>query len=255
MLTPGLVSITFRKLAPEEIIELVRRAGLKSIEWGGDIHAPHGDVERAKEVRRKTEASGLQVAAYGSYYRLGKSAKEGLEFGDVLNSAVALGAPQIRVWAGAKPSAEADPEYRREIADEANRIAEQAAAAGLGIAYEYHANTLTDTNESAQELLSRTDHPNITTLWQPPNGQSPEYCLEGLKAVLPRLSNVHVFHWWPTNKDRNLIEAGTERWKPYLDTIRSTGRDHHLLIEFVKDNEPENFLADAATLLRWIGKE
>ena len=252
MLTPGLVSITFRKLAPVQVIELVQRAGLKSIEWGGDIHVPHGDLERAKEVRRQTEAAGLEVAAYGSYYRLGKSAHEGLEFTDVLNSAVALGASRIRVWAGAKPSAEADEAYRSEIASEAIRIAGQAAAAGVGIAYEYHANTLTDTNESAQELLDRTDHPNITTLWQPPGDQSAEYCLEGLKAVLPRISNVHVFDWWPTNKDRNLLEAGTERWKPYLDTIRSTGRDHHLLIEFVKDDDPENFLADAATLRRWI---
>jgi len=252
MLTPGLVSITFRKLSAEEIIELVRHAGLKSVEWGGDIHVPHGDLARAKDVRRQTEEAGLEVAAYGSYYRLGKSAKEGLDFDEVLGSAVALGAPRIRIWPGAKPSAEADEAYRREIADEANRIAEKAAGAGVGIAYEYHANTLTDTNESAQDLLARTDHSNITTLWQPPNGKSPEYCLEGLNAVLPRLSNVHVFHWGPSSKDRNLLEAGTERWKPYLEALRSTGRDHHLLLEFVKDDSPENFLADAATLSRWI---
>ncbi len=253
MLTPGLVSITFRKLSPREIADLVARAGLTGIEWGGDVHAPHGDLERAREVRQITRDAGLEVAAYGSYYRLGKSEAEGLAFRDVLNSAVELGAPLIRVWAGAKPSAEADEAYRREIADEAARIAEEAAAAGVGIAYEYHANTLTDTNESAQDLLERTQTPNITTLWQPPNGQSPEYCLEGLKAVLPRLSNVHVFHWWPTNKDRNPLDAGTDRWKPYLETLRSTGRDHHLLIEFVKDDDPENFLADAAALRRWIG--
>lgn len=50
MFKPGLVSITFRQFGVEKIIELVKTAQLKYIEWGGDIHAPHGDVDRAKQV-------------------------------------------------------------------------------------------------------------------------------------------------------------------------------------------------------------
>ena len=46
----GLVSVTFRKLTPEKIIELVSEAGLNAIEWGGDVHVPHGDLKRAAEV-------------------------------------------------------------------------------------------------------------------------------------------------------------------------------------------------------------
>ncbi len=252
MLTPGLVSVTFRQYSVDEIIAIVTRAGLKSIEWGGDVHAPHGDTDRASEVRRKTEAAGLEVACYGSYYRLGTSEEDGLRFDDVLQTARALGAPHIRVWAGNVSSGEADESYRGKVAADALRIAGQAAEHEIGIAYEFHRNTLTDTNESALDLLGRTEHPNITTLWQPPNGQPLEYCVEGLRAVLPRMSNVHVFHWWPTNKDRNPLDAGYGRWKTYLDLIRSTGRDHHLLMEFVNDNDPENFLADAATLRSWI---
>ena len=42
MIYPGLVSVTFRKLSPEEIVQLVVSSGLKGIEWGGDIHLPHG---------------------------------------------------------------------------------------------------------------------------------------------------------------------------------------------------------------------
>jgi len=76
MIFPGLVSITFRKLSPEQIIELVRKAGLSGIEWGGDIHVPHGDIARAKEVKSMTKEAGLRVAVYGSYYHLCKAKKK-----------------------------------------------------------------------------------------------------------------------------------------------------------------------------------
>jgi 3-dehydroshikimate dehydratase len=46
MIHPGLVSVTFRKLTPVEVAGLVKKGGLKSIEWGGDIHVPHGDLAR-----------------------------------------------------------------------------------------------------------------------------------------------------------------------------------------------------------------
>ena len=65
----GLVSITFRQLSAEKIVGLVSAAGLQGIEWGGDIHVPHGDVKRAEEVKRMTLDSGLEVSAYGSYYK------------------------------------------------------------------------------------------------------------------------------------------------------------------------------------------
>ena len=70
MLIPGLVSVTFRQLAPREIVQLAAAAGLRGIEWGGDIHVPHGDLQAARAVRDITAAAGLQVLAYGSYFRL-----------------------------------------------------------------------------------------------------------------------------------------------------------------------------------------
>ncbi|MFN2155934.1 MAG: sugar phosphate isomerase/epimerase, partial [Anaerolineae bacterium] len=97
MIRSGLVSITFRQLSPAEIVARAAQAGLEAIEWGGDVHVPHGDVDAARTVRRTTEEAGLQVAAYGAYYRVGH--EEPCPFADVLESAVALGAPLIRVWA------------------------------------------------------------------------------------------------------------------------------------------------------------
>lgn len=71
MLKTGLVSITFRNLKVEEIIDLVVKAGLDAIEWGGDIHVPHGDIKKACKVARLMKKADLEMAAYGSYYRVG----------------------------------------------------------------------------------------------------------------------------------------------------------------------------------------
>ncbi len=98
MLHAGLVSVTFRQLEPDHIVALAREARLASIEWGGDVHAPPGDERRARELGKMTREAGLQVSAYGSYYRLRDEVEEDAPFEAVLASALALGAPRIRVW-------------------------------------------------------------------------------------------------------------------------------------------------------------
>lgn len=254
MLIPGLVSITFRPLPPRRVVALAAEAGLATIEWGGDGHVPHGDAARAREVRAMTEEAGLSVAAYGSYYRVGESEREGLSFESVLASALALGAPTVRVWAGRRGSADADEGYRERVAAESTRIADAASREGLTVSYEYHGKTLTDTNESARRLLADVAHPAIRTLWQPPNGRAFDYCMEGLRAVLPLLTNVHVFHWATGRKDQTALAEGEERWVPYLAAVSATGGSNGALIEFVKGDSPEQLRRDAAALVSWLAR-
>jgi len=250
-LIPGLVSITFRKLSTQEVVDLVAKAGLKAIEWGGDIHAPHGDVARAEEVRRQTLDAGLSVAAYGSYYRMGASETKGLSFASVLDSAVALGAPTIRIWAGEKGSAETTAPERSAIIEDALRIAGMAQARGITVSLEYHANTLTDTRASVHQLMGELSHPNLDFIWQPSNGEAADLCIARLRDVLPRVRQVHVFHWWPTGSDWRPLAEGEDRWPQYLEIIRTAGRSMPCLIEFVREHSPEQFLQDAAILRRW----
>ena len=58
---PGLVSISFRSLSPEEIIRIAKAAGLSAIEWGGDVHVPFGEIETARRVGEITRAAGLSI--------------------------------------------------------------------------------------------------------------------------------------------------------------------------------------------------
>ncbi len=145
----GLASVTFRHLSPERIVSLVSEGGLSAIEWGGDVHVPHGDLETARDVGRRTRNAGLEVASYGSYYNAGQNEEAELTFTSVLETALALEAPLIRVWAGSRSPKDADAHYREMVAEDTRRISEQASEADIRIAYEYHSNSLTETPESA----------------------------------------------------------------------------------------------------------
>lgn len=252
MITPGLVSITFRKIAPMDLVALARQAGLLCIEWGGDVHVPHGDLGRAREVQEMTHQAGLTVAAYGSYFRVAQSEDDGLPFQQVLDTALELGAPIIRVWAGPSGSASTEEDARRRVVADLRRVAELAAKVGIKIATEFHGGTLTDTNESASRLLVEVDHPNLFTYWQPLLGMSDNVCLDGLRQLAPRLTHLHVYHWETAPQNRRPLAEGTERWRKFLDEAATIPGDRCAMLEFVENDAPENLLRDAATLLSWL---
>ncbi|HZG58266.1 sugar phosphate isomerase/epimerase family protein [Paenibacillus sp.] len=249
VLRTGLLSITFRSLPPAEVVRLAAEAGLDAIEWGGDVHAPHGDRAAAAEAARLTREAGLTVRGYGSYYRLGV---EGQPFGfeDVLASAVALGAPAIRVWAGNRASAEADDAWRERVTAEARRVAETAKAEGIVVCLEYHANTLTDTCDSAIRLLREADSANLRTLWQPAIGLSAAERLDELTRVSPWLEYVHAYYW--VDGERRPFAEGAEEWERYLRAVRELPGERHAMLEFVRDDAPGQLLEDAGALKRLV---
>lgn len=247
MIKSGLLSVTFRPLQPEEIVRHVAEAGLDAIEWGGDIHVPHGDVAVAREIARLTEAAGLQVASYGSYYQVGCPEDNGPDFDSVLASAVALRAPAIRVWAGNRGSAATGEERRRQIVDDALRIAGLAEANGMTIDYEFHSHTLTDTLESTLRLLEETKHPNIRCNWQPDLAVPTSDRSAGLSRILPRLANLHVFHW-AADGTRLALAEGRAEWDDYLRIAGKNDRPRFAMLEFVREGSPEHFREDAAVL-------
>jgi len=252
MISTGLCSISFRGSSIDEIIDLCRRATIDGIEWGGDTHVPPGDLEWAGKVREQTEAAGLVVSSYGAYYRSEQS--EG-DFSPTLDTAIALGAPVIRIWAGTKGSEDADPAYRSEVVECIRQATERASAKGIAIALEYHGGTLTDTMESAHQLLAEVGRPELKLYWQPRAGGIFENDLVELKAALPHLSHVHCFHWGPEGwNDKRALSEGAGNWSTYLDTIKSLTDDRFVILEFVKDGSPEQFFEDAHTLKALLAK-
>lgn len=248
MISSGLVSISFRNLNVEQIISLVSQAGLKGIEWGGDVHVPHGDIECARTVGQATRQAGLSVAAYGSYYRAGVSEGKGLAFADVLASAEALETSIIRVWAGNVEPQDARADDWQAVVDDSKRIAAMAADKDITIVYEFHDGTLNKTNKSCRELLEKVDCPNVQTYWQPRHGLGGQRNCAELQTLMDRLYGVHVFHWWPDHTARHLLADGKDDWQEYFKIIRTCPRDIFALLEFAKDDSAENCQADARVL-------
>ncbi|MFI4910139.1 MAG: sugar phosphate isomerase/epimerase family protein [Sedimentisphaeraceae bacterium JB056] len=254
MIRPGLVSISFRQLDTKQVIEMVKTAGLSGIEWGGDVHVPHGNLEVAREVADQTKEAGLDVAAYGSYFRVGVSEDEGLKFKDVLETALTLGTDKIRVWAGNKDSEDADADFRGKIISESKEIAKMAADKGVTMVYEFHGGTLTNTYESAVELLESIDDPNFQSYWQPINGAGVKINSEGIDKLKPWIRGIHCFHWWPDHTVRLPLAQGWDDWKCYLEKLSKIDLDMYSLMEFVVDDDPENFKKDAEVLKTWLAE-
>jgi sugar phosphate isomerase/epimerase len=246
MIQSGLLSITFRSLSAREICALAQQANLRGIEWGGDIHVPPGVKQTAREVAQLTRDHGLSVASYGSYYRAGT----GADFAPVLESALELDAPSIRVWAG-EASANCDAARRDEIIQDLYTITIQAAKNGIAVATEYHSGTLTDTLASASLMLEETAEWGLKTLWQPLvfGGENIiEENLTELRKVRARLLNVHVYHWIQDGEeiDRRPLSEGRAAWQSYFAELQN--HDTWALLEFVRDGSAPQFLDDAHVL-------
>lgn len=243
----GLVSVSFRGLSPESIIEITKSSHLRAIEWGGDIHVPAGNIELAKSVRSKTEAAGLCVCEYGSYYRLGKSDRSLKEH--VIASARALGADKVRLWAFDKNRSSTTDEEYRSIVQDAQEICDM--GKDLIFCLECHNNTLTEDHRDTLEFLKDVGRDNLRMFWQPNQFRDHEYNLDSLSKLLPYVHSVHVFSW---EKDKKLpLEAHEDRWLEYLSILKSSHRDKiYLMLEFMHDGSKDSLKHTASVLNGWI---
>lgn len=259
MIKTGICSITFREFDAEGIAKLVKGAGLDAIEWGSDVHVKPGDIAAAGVARKATLDAGLEVSSYGSYYRVLDENQDQV-FAPYLESTLALGTDTIRIWAGNQSSELASDDYRKTFIEKLRGDLDVAAEAGVRVALEFHGCTFTDSNAAAQKLFDEVNHPNLYIYWQPIYWLADQdYRIQGLEKLKDRVLNLHVFHWlfnpiagsWGENIDRRPLEEGTTDWERYLSVPLPEGT-HYALMEFVRDDSPEQFMQDAKALRRWV---
>ncbi len=245
MLIPGVVSATFKTKTPDEVIAIAKNAGLKAIEWSENHHIVKGDLEEAKRVADKTRASGLEIAGYGSYYRLGQE----MDIKESLETAKAMGTDQVRIWAGNKPSSELKKDERNALIEELKEAVEVAESYGITLNLEWHKNTLTDENLSGKETLDAVSSLSLHTLWQPTQALSFEERVDGLVMIMPYLSYLHVYYW--DESGRRPLEEGVMHWQKYFSVLPKE-KKYYALLEFVLGDSVEQFNKDAATLLKLL---
>lgn len=256
MFISGLVSISFRSLEPEKVISMVEEAKLEAIEWGGDVHSPHGNIKQAESLRQKCQDAGIDLPTYGSYYRAAVRNEKNPEFSAVLDSAAALGVKTIRVWAGNRGSADADDAYRQAVADDLMKISSQAAKLNISIGLEHHGGTLTDVRGSTLALAEALPDENINFYWQPPVGSGLLENLEMIELLTPRMSHIHVFHWRHIDgkTERLPLSDGVADWARYFEAIQDN-EERGAMLEFARNDSVEQFYQDAAVLRTLLRKE
>lgn len=241
----GVCSVTLRHLPAAAVIDVTRSAGLSRIEWGADVHAPPTDVARLAEVRELTEAAGLAVASYGSYWRAGVS--PGAELTPLVRAAATLGAPRMRVWAGEVGTADADASTWDAVVSALREACVVARDQGIALVTEFHPNTLTDSVDSTLELLERVADTTLRTYWQPRLDEPTQPAVAGLRRLVPHLAGVHVFSWWP-GAHRLRLEERSALWSAVSQLLVDEADPCDLLLEFVPHDDPKVLAGDAATL-------
>ncbi len=244
----GLVSVTYRNLAPREIIKAAKEARLTCIEWGSDVHVSEKDLALAEKIAIETRTAGLFVSSYGTYYTLGMSQA----FAPYLAAAEALGAPILRIWAGKKGSRDVTAEERAALVLEARAVCRAASESGKTVCFEYHPRTLTDTAESAERLLEEVGMENCRLYWQPFYERSLSENIEDLRRIIDHVSIVHLFYW-ENHVLRRPLSDGAAYIRAFLREL--SGRDIKILLEFVPEDAVECLKREAETLYALSGEE
>lgn len=241
----GLVSISFRNRTAEEIIQAVKEAGLSAIEWGGDVHVPHGNVSRAEEVKALCKNADISIPEYGSYYFIGESEPELWE--NALASARALDTPLIRVLGGKKSSDSLTiAEYDALIAD-AQRICDMAPDRTLCL--ECHGSSITDEYHMTLQFLQDVSRKNLKMFWQPNQFRCFAYNIDALEALLPYIRSVHVFSW--KREQHFPLAQGKKEWAEYIKRLNTKSNIHYML-EFMHDGRIESLSETAKELKEWL---
>lgn len=256
-LLAGLCSVTFRDRPVQEVVRLAAAAGLSAVEWGGDVHVPHGDVAAARYAAEASLSAGLEVVSYGSYLFCDEHAVAGLPA--VLDTTEALGTSALRVWApfGIEPGS--GVEERTEVARVLATVAAGAAERAMTVYLEFHGGTLTATARSALELVEEVGADNVLCAWQPPywDPLPVEGEVADLSLLAPRLAHLHVYAWLPDGS-REPLATEEDAWQVRLAAAAATppvaGLRRAALLEFVADDDPAAFAADARTLRRWLAE-
>ncbi|HCS59887.1 MAG TPA: sugar phosphate isomerase [Microbacterium sp.] len=248
MIRAGLCSVTFRQLTAEQIVDAAARAQLDVIEWGGDVHVPPGDTARAVEVARVTADAGLAVCSYGSYFR----ASAGEDLTPILDSAEALGADRIRIWAGSLGSADASAQDWGRTVDRIQDAVAAASTRGIALALEFHSGTLADTAPTTLRLLADVDSSALTTYWQPTVAAPDDVALDEYATLSAHVSAAHVFSWWPV-KERLPLHARDGLWRRFFEAAAAADhRPRDALLEFIPGADPDLLAAEAATLRSYL---
>lgn len=242
----GLVSISFRKHTPEEILNAVKEAGLSCVEWGSDIHAPCTDIKRLHEIAALQKEYGITCSSYGTYFRLGETPIAELDA--YIRAAKILGTNILRLWCGNKSGKDMSDQERMDLLSACQSAAAVAQFHNVKLCMECHMRTFTEDPNDAVWLMKAVDSSCFRMYWQPFQWQDTRTNLENAKKISPYAEHIHVFQW---KGDQKLpLADGIQEWRDYLKEFSAS---RALLLEFMPDDQISSLSAEANALKTILG--
>ena len=240
----GLVSVSFRNLAPVDIIKTAKSANLTAIEWGSDVHAPCNDVKKLEEIARLQKEYGISCSSYGTYFRLGITPIEELE--GYITSAKILGTKTLRIWCYNKNGNDLTAKERETLLQESIKAAEIAKKHGVILCLECHKNSFTENLSDALWLIESVNSENFKTYWQPFQWQSENENLVYAKGISKHTKHIHVFNWKQTDTfNKYPLALAINEWVNYLKNFTPPKT---LLLEFMPNDKVEDLIIEANAL-------
>ncbi len=241
----GLVSISFRKYTPQEIISAVKNCGLQCIEWGSDIHAPRNDIEKLNEIVKLQNKYGIYCSSYGTYFHLGQDDLS--ELNEYIAAAKILGTKIIRLFCGDKAAEEYSETEKKEFLKECKKAAKIAEEHDVIFCMECHNWSYTQTIEGALYLMEEISSPNFRMYWQLNQFVSEEENIRYSKLISKYSEHIHVFNW--KGRERHSLLEGKEMWNSYLNNFE---KNKTLLLEFMPDDKIESLKQESDALFEIV---
>ena len=241
----GVVSVSFRKHTPLEILKQMKTAGLNFIEWGSDVHAPPRDIENLKTIASMQKEYGVATSSYGTYFRLGVTPVE--ELADYIRAAEILGTNVLRLWCGDKCGKDMTDAERSFLLSECKKAAAIAEKENVILCMECHRWSFTEEPEDAAWLMENVASRNFRMYWQPPHWKTREEALESARKIMPYALNIHVFNLQmqgETPAQKPLADAISD-WRSFLEYFPAP---RALLLEFMPHGTLDELVEEASSL-------
>jgi sugar phosphate isomerase/epimerase len=235
-----LSSSTFPREKPQRIVELAQASGVQGLEWHADYDCPVGNIERAHELRDRTEQAGLACLAYA----LDSCGEQPETEEKAVITAFEIGASMLRVIPG--PNAD---RARTSL----ERCYRRAADLGLTVGVAFSSGSSVHSGVAAQQLIDIAGGEHADILWSREPFSSNKEALADMSAVARDIVGMYISGLHPDGTTSAIGER-TDEWATYLAALSEVDDDHWIIVRGVEDSDASSLFRDMQTLRRLAEK-
>ncbi|MCY3831436.1 MAG: sugar phosphate isomerase/epimerase [Chloroflexi bacterium] len=237
-----------------EALDLFAALGLDGIEIICADDYPCGltlatTQDELNSIRQGAADAGLLVAGLVPYTKDMNSAEAQArsravaELKRVIDIAVALDCPAIRVFGGHEVAASDQGIALNWLAESLRELGEYAASAGLQLNIENHMDTMATSAEMTMAIVRAVDLPNVGVLYDQANlaFMNSEVYEMAIALQGPRVQHVHVkdFFWHGTDRIAAVVGHGIVPWKEIVNSLTRIGYEGFYSLEYERRWYPD----------------